>query len=104
MTRPTTNLHQAIERIAPLVPSLIVTPAAERGRYEISTPTDPWELGCSNKRAAQTLAALAEAARHSEHADAVRGAVRWRGLPPSRGVSAHEEYALLWLTEAELQS
>lgn len=101
--RATKNLHQAIERIVPLVPSFIVEPATERGRYDISTPTDPWGIGRSNKRALQTLAILAEAARHSENAQAIREAVRWRGLPPSRGVSAHEEFALLWLTEAEVR-
>lgn len=99
--RATRNTHQAIERLAPLVPGLIVEPAAERGRYEISTPTDPWGLGRTNKRAMHTLAMLAEEARHLEDAADIRQAVRWRGLPPSRGVSAHEESALLWLTEAE---
>lgn len=101
--RATKSIHDAIERLAPLVPSLIVTPAAERGRYELSTPNDPWGLGRSSKRAVQTLATLAEAARHLENAQAIREAVRWRGLPPSRGCSAHEEYALLWLTEAEVR-
>ena len=101
--RATKNTHQAIERIAPLLPRFTVEPAAERGRYEISTITDPWGLGSTNKRAINTLAMLAEEARTSGDAEVIRESVRWRGVPPTRGVSAHEEFALLWLTEAEVR-
>ena len=48
--RRTQNLTQALERLAPWVNDISVTEAEERGRWVITTPTDPWGLGPTSKR------------------------------------------------------
>ena len=95
--RGTQSLTQALERLAPHVVGIDVTPAEERGRWIITTPTDPWGLGPTSKRTKNTVAMLADLAMRQVDADAIRAGVNWTGRIPLSGLAAHEEAALLWL-------
>jgi len=95
--RGTKSLAQALERLAPLVPSVDVAEADERGRWVITTPTDPWGLGPTNKKTKNAIAMVADLALRLENADDIRERVNWVGRLPLTGLAAHEEAALLWL-------
>jgi hypothetical protein len=95
--RRTQNLTQALERLAPWVNDISVTEAEERGRWVITTPTDPWGLGPTSKRTKNAAAMLADLAMRQLDADQIRAEVNWVGRIPLSGLAAHEEAALLWL-------
>ena len=95
--RRTQNLALALERLAPWVDSIDVAAAEERGRWILTTPTDPWGLGPTSKRTKNAVAMLADLAMRQVNADAIRAEVNWTGRIPLSGLAAHEEAALLWL-------
>ena len=96
MPSPTTSVHTAIKRLAPLVPRVIIMKDSKVRGYLVGTNPDPHDLGLKLKPPMDTLAMLADLMPAG-----AKEQVHWVGQIPSKGLAAWEVAALTTLGGVE---